>query len=318
MSLPHSFFIGRGSKVAIPFDLAMMVIGSGGGGGDGNSPGGGGGAGALLDITGSLLTSSNTTYTVTVGVPGKGSASSDQISESGNQSSFSNGTNILVAAYGGGRGGSFSGAAYGTSTGQSFGSGGGGSGPSNYNQKGYAGLGASLANTSGFANFSSTVYANDGYAWTGGGSYGYGGGGGGAGSAASSNTAGGAGLYRDWMGTNLEYAAGGNGANGAPSSQYLYSGDRTETIGSGGGGLNDGTRLQWNDADGMPGGVLIKIPKDIALEEVVCNTSGGLSYYTMYTGDPSTNTYQFTSPQIDNIADPYSAPYVFTFKMVAA
>jgi len=206
----------------------LIVAGGGGGGGvanPGQEASGGGGAGGLLTSfatpTGGtgVLSLSATSYSITVGAGGEAQT------QGGNSTAFG------LTAVGGGYGGSNG---FGPSIGGNGGSGGGGSGFSGAKAGGSGIAGPPRQGYSGGTGPHTTNLS---------------GGGGGAGSAGNSEALGGQGLTYNIIGSNLTYAAGGNGGT-------FNQGAASNTIGGGGGG---GGRSGGANNLGTPGkdGVVI-------------------------------------------------------------
>lgn len=192
---------GGWTTYALSYSVDYLVVAGGGAGGyDSAGNGGGGGAGGYL--TGSLFALSNSSYSVTIGAGGAGTATGSSIvGSNGGNSAFGSNT-----ATGGGGGG-----AYNNLNGNSGGSGGGGGQTT----------GAGGSGTSGQGNAGGTN------------SYIAGSGGGGAGAVGvSSSTSlggnGGAGL--NWQSLGTYYAGGGGGSN------HSSAGSQGGIGGNGGGG----------------------------------------------------------------------------------
>lgn len=313
MSLPTSFFIGRGvGGGPVDFSINFLVIGGGGGGGDGNASGGAGGAGTLVEVSGDMTTDENILFTATAGQGGQGSQTNDYPGSNGFHSRLQNSISTLdVIAYGGGRGASYNTQAEPTASG---GSGGGGAGPSNNNPGRSAGNPTSDINVSYLTNASVSSYANAGGNWTGGGSYGYGGGGGGAGGSGASPTRG-AGRVYSWMGPPTEYASGGTGA-GTEVNQH---GARVASIGSGGGGLADAQRQNQTNgqSDGYPGGILIRVPDTVILSDIAL-TSGPSGYTSQNLNSGGYNNYLFYNFPMNRNTTVETDSCVYTFKISPA
>ena len=111
-----------GPIVAIPVNIAYLVVAGGGSGGWENlqsGTGGGGGAGGVL--TGSFTQSANTVYTITVGAGGVGQTLGS-VGNNGANSTIIGTDSVTFTAIGGGRGGGGANG-YGTAASQSGGSG---------------------------------------------------------------------------------------------------------------------------------------------------------------------------------------------------
>jgi len=208
-------------------DYLVVAGGGGGGGREANFSGkGGGGGGGFLSGT-ILISTSTSTYDLTVGTGGTGGTNGQ--GTQGNNSDFSlSGSSVVSGpAVGGGYG------AYQNLTGGDGGSGGGGAPTSNAGGTATAGQGY------------------NGGAGSGGGVY-YGGGGGGAGAAGSDAVTGGGdggdGVASSIMGTSVTYAGGGGGGSRA-------GGDGGGTGGAGGGGAGgDNAAAGTDGTDGLGGG----------------------------------------------------------------
>jgi len=235
----------------------LMVAGGGGGGGSIAAGGGaaGGGAGGLISNT--LVASSGTVYTITVGAGGAGGIGSASPTAATNSSitglteavaggagGYNNTTSTSTAGASGGSGG---GGAYRSST--------GGSGTSGQGNAGGGGLNTAANYPGGGGGGSSTV-----------------------GSAASSGTvagAGGAGTSNSITGSSVIYAAGGgggtyvggtagaggsSGVGGAGGVANATGGAGTVNTGSGGGGSGCTASLAGTGGAGGSGVVILSIP----------------------------------------------------------
>jgi hypothetical protein len=213
----------------IPFSASLLVVGGGGGGGqsytflsDGSPPqlypAGGGGAGGM--VYGEFLTTIRNSFTVQVGGGGTPGEYGDTQPTSGSNSSFIGSGSFEVTAFGGGRGGQFTGAPT-TENGGVGGSGGGaGGGPGSTGTPGAATSGSFPSGTSFFAYGNAggspvacfpNLRSNSG--------------GGGAGSAGSSNDCDPVqGNGKIWPEDALYYAEGG-GANAGPILNSGYGGN---------------------------------------------------------------------------------------------
>jgi hypothetical protein len=239
--------------------ISYLVIAGGGGGGAG--PGGGGGAGGLL--SGTLVASVGTTYTVTVGAGGAStpgtwpSASGVAEGNPGNNSVLGS----LTATGGGGGGGN----SVTPTSNRNGGSGGGGAG------SGSTGAGGSGTSGQGFAGGTSSTSTGDGA------------GGGGAsvvGSNTSGNNAGsgGAGLASTITGTSVTYGGGGGGGGSSGATNQGVNGGTggggrggysntvaavAGTANTGGGGGGGGRLAATSSTTGAAGGsgvVILSIP----------------------------------------------------------
>ena len=223
---------------------AQIVVVGGGGGGGGSFEAGGGGAGGYKSLTGQNISGGNTT--IVVGNGGAGAISYTVAPTNGENSSFGS-TSVL----GGGMGaGGVGGAA------TSGGSGGGGThsyltGASGTSGQGYAG-GDGI-----------TVSTN----WAGGG----GGGAGGVGGNASSSAAGtgGTGVTNNFLGSSIEFSAGGNGGRRPQSSNGAAGTDHTGK-GGGGGGNADGASYGGSGGSGI---VIIK-SDDASMGKTIAKVTG--------------------------------------------
>jgi hypothetical protein len=202
----HTFTTDGTFTLNVPVGTVEVMLIGGGGGGGGTS-GGGGGSGGMIIVTSTLSPGS---FTVTIGNGGAGGDNATN-GGSGSQSRFS-ATGINIRALGGG-GGSTEGVA----VGGTGGSGGGGSGLTESN-----GGAAGTNVTTGMTVVSSSAYAGGTNPGPGNaGSAGCGGGGsfsaGGAVSAAAPSDGGDGGLATLYYGT---YYGGGGGGSAAPSGTY--------------------------------------------------------------------------------------------------
>lgn len=185
-------------------EIEYLIVGGGGAGG--TSYGGGGGAGGYLSNVGGqkILLTAGTTYNIVVGEGGLASQNSITNGGNGSKSSLIGGSHNLFS-YGGGRGGSNPGVGGNRQSGQEgeeykVGSGGGG---------GYGSAPAGLADQ----GFSSVAGTQSGVKQPGGGGAGHAG----YASVGDATGLGGAGLQNAITGTNLYYAAGGNGCGTSQS-----------------------------------------------------------------------------------------------------
>jgi len=239
--------------------IEYLVVAGGGAGGDGTA-GGGGAGGLLTNVSGTPLSISATTYTVTVGDGGP-YIFQNKRGPNGENSSISGSGITSIIAIGGGGGGNrdfeFDGA--------SGGSGGGGGGSDSP-----VGVGGAGTSGQGFAGGTAQ----------GGGGDSAGGGGGGAGmsgftcSVAKQGAAGGDGVQNDINGTNTWYAGGGGGgshsAYNAPGGQggggqgaelnTTDAGDGVDGTGGGGGGGAGGGYGNTRAGNGGKGIVIIRYP----------------------------------------------------------
>jgi hypothetical protein len=246
----------EGTKSVDPliYTVDFLVI-AGGGGGGGYAHGGGGGAGGYrnsysTETSGgggssetSLILSSGTVYSITVGAGGTGatgSAGAVGLKGTNGSNSVLSGSDITtITSLGGGGGGSYN---FPPSTasfyGADGGSGGGdGSVPSNYRNPGSSGT----ANQ-GYGGGGTSTYAPNPY---------FGGGGGGAGAVGAGgsslgNADGGAGLASSITGSSVTRGGGGGGALGGGSG---HSG-----LGGSGGGGNHGVTTGSNGTANTGGG----------------------------------------------------------------
>jgi hypothetical protein len=288
MSLPTTFFIGRGSGAISGAFLEFALIAGGGGGGDGNAPGGGGGAGGF--VSGSATFPYSTQFRLQLGAGGQGTQSGDQSGSPGFQTRlydhYSGGSGCDIRAYGGGRGGSYQTAPDAANSTDQFGSGGGGSGPNNYNTGGVAGLRGIVEQSSLISDISTSFYGGRGGNYSS--SY-QGGGGGGAGGNASGLTGGAA---RNPVGQTsgnplwtqtMSWGRGGFGSPGSGSGTGSILG--YNHLGNGGQGSGDNAGA--NDQCGSIGGAIINFPAGVTVSitgsngnMVTANASknGGTSY----------------------------------------
>ena len=263
-----------------------LVVGGGGAGGYGNSNEGGGGGGAGGYLTGTLSSTSGTTYTITVGAGGTGVNSMSSPGGNGGNSSIAGQGITTVTALGGGGGGGCS------TSGATGASGGGGSG-----------CGTDRAGASGTAG-----QGNDGGKgrWINN-SPGQGNGGGGGGSSSAGARGqdrtrgtlggGGAGTSNDISGSSVTYAAGGDGGPGGPGGTFVASNETGNTGNGGDGGTN---RIGGNGAKGIV--ILRYLGNAIATGGTITQNGGytihsftetGNTNFTISSGGTSTSTASF-------------------------
>lgn len=301
MSLPTTFFIGRGGGAVLPI-VYMAMVGGGGGGGDGNAPGGGGGGGgvALLNAEFPL----NTTIDGQIGAGGREPTSGDQSGTEGGPTWIkdSTGAFLHIQAGGGGRGGSYATA---PSNGWNA-NGGGGSGPSNHNTGNSGGTGGNTYNNQGIlANLNVSYYANGGGNYSG--SY-TGGGGGGAGGAGGYGTDAnnGAGdrlsIVGYWLGT-LTWGGGGGGANGGTGHRWPVT--IVSNLGHGGGGSFD--NHGYCEQSGVAGAMVIKVPNAFNIN---INNPGGVQ--TLTTSDSTHNYAAIYHQSLEGCVSTTNATFSFT------
>jgi len=209
-----------------------LVVGGGGGSGAGYDTGGGGGGGGGMVLTGSLLVTPGTSYTVTVGDGGAGGVSTNGAlpretdGSSGQNSGFGS-----INAFGGGGGYRSRSAPGGASAGGSS-----VSGSTTPSTGGSGGGNASLINKgAGGGGGGSSTNGNSGNLGTGG--------------------TGGSGTLSSISGISTTYGAGGRGANG-----NVYNPGVAGTANTGNGAVGGGARSS-NNADGAKGGSGIVIIK---------------------------------------------------------
>lgn len=257
--------------------VRMLIVGGGGGGGAGelNRGGGGGGAGAVLEYLDTAVSlEPGTTYTITVGQGGAGSASLTQRGASGTSTIVAGGSQHFEAT--GGGGGASGDASVGTGaagtlySGMPAGSsGGGGAGFDTVTHAG--GTGATGAGNGGLGQAGTAAQLNR---RNGGGGGGASPANGGNGSTGGSGGAGGSGEANgDATGASVTYASGGggggrsgaggggNGGGGAGGSGSAAGSDANTTggtAGGGGGGGGNGTSAGITaGGDGARGTVVI-------------------------------------------------------------
>ena len=211
---------------------AQLVVVGGGGGGGGSYESGGGGGGGHKSLTGQSISSGNTTIVVGNGGTGR---TSTHLGNTGKNSSFGS-TSVL----GGGIGAS-SNTINDPATGGSGGSGGGGTHQNITGGSGTSGQGNAGGN--------GITVANN---WAGGG----GGGAGSVGGNASDSAAGigGTGVTNNFLGSSIEFSAGGNGGR-RPQNSNGTNGTNHTGKGGGGGGKENGTSLGGSGGSGI---VIIK------------------------------------------------------------
>ena len=263
-----------------------LVVGGGGAGGYGNSNEGGGGGGAGGYLTGTLSSTSGTTYTITVGAGGTGVNSTSSPGGNGGSSSIAGQGITTVTALGGGGGGGCS------TSGATGASGGGGSG-----------CGTDRAGASGTAGHSNS--GGKGRWINNSPGQGNGGGGGGSSSAGARGQdrnrgtlgGGGAGTSNDISGSSVTYAAGGDGGPGGPNRTFAASNETGNTGNGGDGGTN---RIGGNGAKGIV--VLRYLGNPIATGGTITQNGGhtihsftqtGNSNFTISSGGTSTSTASF-------------------------
>jgi hypothetical protein len=213
-TIPRTFSISSIGDISVEY----LIVGGGGAGG--HDVGGGGGAGGLL--SGTRVTDTGYSTTITVGAGGAAITNNSQQNSGQNSSAFG------LIAYGGGGGGNWmsTGSTSPLRNGAAGGSGGGGGG---WAQIGYGGLGT---NGQGYPGGDATSNQNNSTGAGGGGA-----GGPGANSitnAVSGQVAGGIGVASSITGTSIVYATGGKG--GGDTTGDSFTSDGTDGLGNGGDG----------------------------------------------------------------------------------